>query len=106
MWKGMDKSEVDKNDIVSRQVYDYEKKRLSFIGRRATDCKNNTHVYLPRAAVIKWETAIQMRMDRLLEVAQEYGRNIDCQGTLTKDERTGLKSLQRRINDGELVVAE
>ena len=45
--------EVDMNDVMSRQVYDFEQKRISFIGRRATDCRNNTHVYLPRAAVIK-----------------------------------------------------
>ena len=60
-----------------------------------------------RAAVIKWETSIQMRRDRLLEVAQEYGRNIvNCSGTLTKEERAGLESLQKRIKDNELVVVE
>ena len=99
--------EVDMNDLVSRQVYDFENKKISFMGRRATDCKNNTHIYLPRATVIKWETSIQMRRDRLLEVAQEYGRNIvNCSGTLTKEERAGLESLQKRIKDNELVVVE
>ena len=89
--------EVDMNDLVSRQVYDFENKKISFMGRRATDCKNNTHIYLPRATVIKWETSIQMRRDRLLEVAQEYGRNIvNCSGTLMKEERAGLESLQKR----------
>ena len=99
--------EVDMNDLVSRQVYDFENKKISCRGRRATEWKNNTHIYLPRAAVIKWETSIQMRRDRLLEVAQEYGRNIvNCSGTLTKEERAGLESLQKRIKDNELVVVE
>ena len=34
--------EVDMNDLVSRQVYDFENKKISFMGRRATECKNNT----------------------------------------------------------------
>ena len=72
---------------MSRQVFDPITKSISFLGRRATDSKQNTHVYLPKSAPLKKETAIQMKKERLLEVAREYKSSSNEEWTLSKDER-------------------
>ena len=49
------------------------------------------------------ETEIQMRKDKLLQVAVEVLEEDKVKGagsTLSKDERVGLKLLQKRIKEG------
>ena len=53
------KLESEMEDCISRQVYNVTDNSMSFMGRRATDSKLNTHVFLPRSAVIRRETALQ-----------------------------------------------
>ena len=50
--------EAEQELVMSRQVYDDERKKISFSSRLATDSKQNTHVYLPKAAEIRKETEI------------------------------------------------
>ena len=91
---------------MTRQAYDAERKILNFTGTRATDSITNTHVYLPKAAPIKKETMIHMKMDRIMEVSREYVKNNKQGSTLTKDEKDGLKSLNKRVKDNEIVIVE
>lgn len=49
---------------LTRQVFNHEKKVLDFSSSKATDSKLNTHVHIPRAAPLKFETEIQMRKTR------------------------------------------
>ena len=47
-----------------------------------------------------------MVKERLMDVAREY-KSTGCNGkTLTKGESQGIKSLMKRIKEGELVVME
>ena len=91
---------------MDRQIYDMEKKRLSFLGRRATDTNVNTHIYLPKAAPLKRETAIQMVKERLYDVAREFGSTVGEEWTLTREESQGIRSLQKRCKEGELSIVE
>ena len=92
--------EAEADKCMSRQVYDVRSKSLSFMGKRATDSKLNTHVFLPKSANLKKETAIQLKTSRLMEVAREYKASTGNDWTLSKDEKDGLDSLTKRTKDG------
>ena len=50
-----------------------------------------------------------MRKERLLQVAREVDEEMSGEGkqeTLNEQEQRGLKPLQRRIKDGEIIIME
>ena len=57
--------------VTVRQVFDYDTKSIQFSSRRATDYKQNSSVYLPKADNIRRETEISIRKGRLMKIAEE-----------------------------------
>ena len=83
---------------MNRQVYDDEKKTLNFANLKATDSKQNSHIYLPKSAKMKLETEIQMRNEKLMEVARASplwdGRVVVLQvSDATRDNTVELRAL-------------
>ena len=42
--------EAEELEILTRQVFNLEEKKINFVNRRATDYKMNTNVYFPKSA--------------------------------------------------------
>ena len=93
-----------------RQIFDHDSNSIKFSNKRATDYKQNASIYLPKAVNIKRETEIGIRKAKLLEVAKEVRGEISerkaSNSNLSRETREGLRSLQKRSKEGEIVIAE
>ena len=99
-------AEIEKEEMMNRQVFNLGERKMSWLGRRATDTSVNTHIFLPKAAPLKRETTIQLVKERLYDVSREFKERRSSDWTLTKEESRGIKSLTDRCKNGELVVVE
>ena len=93
-----------------RQVYDCENKIYDERKQRVTDLKECAKIHLPRPLEVKKEAHLEMRREVHSEVSEEYRRGrCDEKGrqemNLTREELRGLKKLEKRKNDGEIVIA-
>ena len=88
--------------VTVRQVFDYDTKSIRFSSKRATDYKQNSNIYLPRADSIRRETEISIRKGRLMKIAEETREVLEKENNkaqnLDKDLRDGIKSLKKRSN--------
>ena len=93
-----------------RQIFDHDSNSIKFSSKRATDYKQNASIYLPKAVSIKRETEIGIRKAKLLEVAREVRGEMSerkaSNSNLSRETREGLRSLQKRSKEGEIVIAE
>ena len=93
----------------ARQFYDPEENTYDYRKKRVTDIRENSRVTLPRPVLEIQEAGIAMRRERVNSIAAEYIRE-NCnekneqEPNLTVGEAKGLKSLQRRIKEREIVV--
>ena len=102
-------SEVE--EAKSRMIFDAEGNKIDFRKSRATDVKHNSRIVLPGPLPINLEGELEMRrvawgaaFDRHVNsIKDEEGVTED---NLTLQEAKGLKSLQKRVKNGELVVAQ
>ena len=91
-----------------RMTYDVEDKTSNFSKKRVTDFKGNTRVCLPTKSK-NFEREAVLEMMRV-ELLAEYGKyeattNGDGGGSnLSPAERRGLKSLKKRVEEGDLVI--
>ena len=60
-----------------RHPYDFDTNSIRLTNRRATDCKQNTYVHLPRANSVKLETEISVKNSSLLKIATETKEAIE-----------------------------
>ena len=93
----------------TRNVFEEESKTFNLNKRRVTDCKANSRVILPRALPNEEESKLEvLRMELLEEHRRWTTEHCDCsgnqEGNLSKEEKAGLKSLRKRINEGDIVV--
>ena len=93
----------------SRQYYDPEKKLFNYGRKRATDLKENSRVTLPRPVSAENEAGIEIRRKSFRRVVanfrkEECNHKMEQKPNLTKSEANGLKSLQNRIQNEEIVV--
>ena len=83
---------------------------FSFARRRATDLKNNSRVHFPRKAKsLETESVFQAMRIELMGAFKTYIHENCAKGgkqaeNLTKSQSLGLKSLKKRISDGEIVI--
>ena len=85
------------------------KKGFDYSRKRATDIKQNTKIHLPKAVKVEEEASLEMlRMEWRQVFKESTKENCDKKGNpksnLTQQERRGMKSLKKRLKDGEIVV--
>ena len=109
--KETDEKEMQRKEEESkmRQVYDPLEKRYDEGKRRVTDLEECSRVVLPKPLSVIRETEIEMRREAHTTVYQEYRREFcnkdgEQKKNLTEEEQIGLKRIQKRIKDGDLVV--
>ena len=93
----------------TRQVYDPEDKSYDERKMRVTDMQECTRIHLPKPLGIKREAEIELHREAHKKVSEGY-RKEKCddkdnqEDILTKQERRGLKSLEKRKKDGEIII--
>ena len=93
----------------SRQVFDPVEKEYDERKRRVTDLKECNRVTLPKPLPASEEAKIELRKNTHTEIFENYRRE-NCnkfgeqKSNLTKDEREGLKSLEKKIKERKLIV--
>ena len=93
----------------ARTVFNEKEKQFNFARRRTTDCKQNARVIFPKPLTAEGESKLEVfRMEMLQDHDEWVKEHCNCKGqqsgNLSKEESAGLKSLQKRIKEGELVV--
>ena len=95
----------------SRMVFDEERMKVDFRKSRCTDVKHNGKIYLPGPMPNNLESELEMRRvawgaqydQHIASIKDEEGVE---DGNLTEQEKKGLKSLQKRVKLGELVIVQ
>ena len=92
-----------------RMVYDVGDKDFNFSRKRVTDFKGNTRVVLPpKSKNFDHEATLEMlRVEMKNEYRKYEAENPkNCKGgsNLSNEERRGMKSLKKRVLEGEVVV--
>ena len=101
--------ELDKLDAMTRQIYNTKERRFDDRKRRVTDLKEYARVTLPRPLDTKNEALIEMRRGTNEIIYNDYRKEVgnkkgEIKGNLTEDEKDGLKSLQKRMKEQEIVI--
>ena len=102
-------AENEEFEAVTRRVYDDKNKIFDARRRRATDLTECSRVTLPKPLGIEEEANIELRRKTQMEIFKKFtDKNTDKTGNqksnLTREEHTGLKSLQKRIASGEIII--
>ena len=103
--------EAEWQERKNQLVYDFENKDLDFGRLKATEMKHNKRVTLPKASSIQVEALMEVRRRRASQLYDNCLRKLgdECEqgkDNLTMGERRGLKSLRKRVADGEIVVCQ
>ena len=104
-----EKSEYKEIDSKTRMVFDPKEKVFDNRKRRVTDIRECTRITLAQPPDPEEESRIDVRKRTQKEAYEKFRKkNTNLKGeqksNLTKAEEKGLKSLQKRINDEEIVV--
>ena len=100
---------MEEEEARSRQTYDPENRVYDARKTRVTDLKENSRVTLPKPLNAKHEAEIELRRSLYSKtyksfMEQNCDKNGDQDSNLTEMENKGLKSIKKRIADGELLV--
>ena len=95
----------------TRQVYDVMEGRVDFANLRVTDTKGNTKVILPKPGSVEFEMELEMKRIEWTKIFTDYVEEMcDDEGVqesnLTEEEEEGLKSLKKRVAEGEIIVCQ
>ena len=101
--------ELERLEAESRQVYDPRKRTFDDRKRRATDLKECARVTLPKPMDTKNEAHIEMRRGTNEQIYNTYigevcNKRGEVKGNLTEEEKDGLRRLQKRIREKEVVI--
>ena len=100
----------DREEARTRQVYDHQTKELDVGRLRATDVKGNARVHLPGPLPTSQEAQLHIRTQAFKETFNNYIKKSAPGGkqrtNLTVAQTRGLKSLKKRITEGEVVVCQ
>ena len=93
----------------NRQVFDPIDKNYDARKRRATDLQECSRITLPKPLSPDEEANLDIRRRTQMEIFRKYkGKNTNKNGeqltNLTKQEKEGLKSIQKRIQEGSIIV--
>ena len=93
----------------TRQIYDPKRRIYDDRKRRVTDLKECAKVTLPKPMDIKNEAMMEMRRGTNKKIYEEYTEEVcnkkgEVKGNLSDEEKDGLRRLQKRIKENEIVV--
>ena len=97
-------------EAMKKNVFDWKSKTFSLARRRATDVKGNSRVNFPRKPrSVEEESALQTLRIELMSLFRLYkeghcNNKNQQKSNLTKHQLEGLRSLKKRVKNGELVV--
>ena len=103
-------NEIEEIKMRGRMVYDRGVNRFSYAKKKVTDFKGNSRVTFPReVGKYEDEAALEMLRMELTEVFKKYCGEKCMKGgvqtsNLSKSEMNGMKSLQKRVSKGEILV--
>ena len=102
---------IEEAEMLAKTVFDEDGMSLDYGRKRATDCKHNTYVKLPRPKSARVERDIEYRRLTWRKVYRDFRNQFaDEDGiqesNLTEGEERGLKKLQKRVREGELIVVK
>ena len=108
----MSKEDKEVDEMIeaqSRQIYDPESGKADMRRKKATDCKYNTRVGLPKARTPAEEALIEARKAEWNKILRDFiDQNCDEKGfqksNLTPAQKRGLRKLMKRVNEGEVIV--
>ena len=103
--------EAEWQERKSQLVYDFEHKEMDFGKMRATEMKGNKRVVLPKASNIQVEALMEVRRKRAAQLydmcVKKLGEGAEKgKDNLSLGEKRGLKSLKKRVADGEIIVCQ
>ena len=103
--------EAEWQERKSQLVYDFEHKEMDFGRMRATEMKGNKRVVLPKASNIQVEALMEVRRKRAAQLydmcVKKLGEGAEKgKDNLSLGEKRGLKSLKKRVADGEIIVCQ
>ena len=89
-------------------VYDLKSKTLNLANMTAPSYKHNKEVFLPNPEEPSKETSHEFRKREMVRVFNRVTKSISkgSNSNLSKDEAKGLKSLKKRIANGDLMVVD
>ena len=101
--------EMEKCEARSMQIYEPSTRTFDDRKRRATDLKECSRVTLPKPLSTKHEANIEIRRSNNEKIYNEYRGKVcnkrgEVKGNLTTEEKDGVRSLQKRIKNHEIVV--
>ena len=97
--------------VKSRMVFDQDDLTLDMRKQRCTDVKHNSRIILPAPLTTKQEGELIMRRVEWESIFDQYVREF-CdedgiqESNLTDSEARGLKTLQKRVREGSLIICE
>ena len=96
---------------MTRQIYNTKERIVDDRKRRVTDLKQYARVTLARPLDTKNEALIEMRRGMNERIYNDYRKEVcnkkgEIKGNLTEKEKEGLRSLQKRMREQELVIVQ
>ena len=102
--------EMEVQEAMTRNPFNPGDKSFNLAKRRVTDLKGNSRVHFPRKPrSLEEESALETMRMELKSLFSNYVTN-NCKGghkqvsNLSQSQLKGLKSLRKRVGDGELVI--
>ena len=105
----MREEENEIEEARTRTVYDPERKIYDERKQRATDLKECSRIFLPKPLEVSKEAQLEMRREVHTRICEEY-RKKECDEKgrqmmmISKQEMRGIRKLEKRKQDGEIVV--
>ena len=102
---------ADMEEAKSRMVFDNSTMKVDFRKSRCTDVKHNSKIILPGPLPNILESELEMRRVAWGASYDAHVSNIQdeegvAEDNLTEQEARGLKSLQKRVKNGQLVIVQ
>jgi hypothetical protein len=97
---------ADEMEAKTRLVFDILTETFNYGAQKVTDGKANTRVVLPKALSAKEEAEFEVRRaewGRIFDDTDEKGLQ---ESNLSVGEERGMKSLKKRVANGEIVVCQ
>ena len=104
-----EKIETEKIDSMTRQIYNTQERIFDDQKRRVTDLSECARVTLPHPLSTKHEALMEIRRGTNEAIHNKYreescNKKGDVKGNLTEEEKEGLKSLQKRMKEKEIII--
>ena len=92
-------------------IYDYEEDTMNFTRSKPTEWNGNKRIYLPKSGSSSLEAYFEVRRNDASRLYDECMTLLDDGNkkgfeNLTNMEKQGLKSLQKRIKNKEIIVCQ